>query len=149
MTNPIPFKEFSRPERIFFIGLQLWIFLQLSRVVALPLINDVSSGAASPAWLYPAYLDLVAAFFGLPLMWALVYKRGLSTWTFTIIYLAISIMDHIGNFVTTATVGAPSIVPEGTNPVLAPAIQTAFDLLFIVLLMMPAYRRLFFSNKQS
>ena len=120
--------------------------MQLSRVVAIPLIGDVAAGVESPAWLYPAYLDLVAAFFGLPLMIALVYRRGLYTWTFAIIYLAVSIVDHCGNFVTTAAVGAPSIVPEGTNPILAPAMQTAFDLLFVVLLMMPNYRKLFFET---
>ncbi|MFK7787487.1 MAG: hypothetical protein AB8B56_20355 [Crocinitomicaceae bacterium] len=144
MKEKLGFKNFTRNEKIFFIGLQVWIFLQLSRVVAVPLINDVNAGAESPAWLYPAYLDLVAAFFGIPLMIALVKKRGLFTWTFAIMYLAISIVDHCGNFVTTATVGPPSIVGEGMNPVLAPAIQTVFDLLFVVLLMMPKYRQLFF-----
>jgi hypothetical protein len=81
-------------------------------------------------------------------MIALVYQRGLNTWTLTIIYLAISIVDHCGNFVTVDLVGAPSIVPEGTNPILAPAIQTAFDLLFIILLMMSGFRKLFFELKK-
>jgi hypothetical protein len=144
MSVRIEFKNFSRGEKFFFIGLQVWIFLQLTRVVAIPLINDVNAGVESAAWLYPAYLDLVAAFFGIPLMIALVYRRGLYTWTFAIMYLVVSIVDHCGNFVTTAAVGAPSIVPEGTNPILAPAMQTAFDLLFVVLLMMPGFRKLFF-----
>lgn len=149
MSNIIKFKNFSRGEKIFFVGLQVWIFLQLSRVVAIPLIDDVASGVESPAWLYPAYLDLVAAVFGLPLMLALVYKRGLYTWTFAIVYLAVSIVDHIGNFVTVTAVGAPSIVPEGSNPILAPAMMTAFDVLFVVLLMMPNYRKLFFNTDES
>ncbi|MFY0674823.1 MAG: hypothetical protein JXQ87_15600 [Bacteroidia bacterium] len=139
------YKNFTRNEKIFYIGLQIWIFLQVSRLVAIPLINDVESGTESAAWLYPAYLDLVAAFFAIPLMFALAKKRGLMTWTFAIVYLAISIVDHCGNFVTVSQVGPPSIVDEGMNPILVPAIQTAFDLLFIILLMMPNYRKLFFT----
>jgi hypothetical protein len=148
MSTKISYKDFTKNQKFFFIGLQIWIFLQLSRFVAIPLIGDVSSGNESAAWMYPAYLDLVAAVFGLPLMIALVYQRGLNTWTLTIIYLAISIVDHCGNFVTVDLVGAPSIVPEGTNPILAPAIQTAFDLLFIILLMMSGFRKLFFELKK-
>jgi hypothetical protein len=146
MNKKKEYKNFNRNEKIFFIGLLVWIFLQLSRFVAIILINDIGTGVESPAWLFPAYLDLVAAFFGIPLMIALVKKRGLLTWTFTIMYLAISIVDHCGNFVTTGAVGPPSIVPEGTNPILAPAIQTVFDLLFVVILMMPNYRKLFFQT---
>ncbi len=144
MSDKKAFKDFTQGEKFFFIGLQVWIFLQLSRVVAIPLITDVNSGVESAAWLYPAYLDLVAAVFGLPLMIALVYRRGLYTWTLVIIYLAVSIVDHCGNFVTVTAVGAPSIVPEGSNPVLAPAMMTVFDLLFVVLLMITNYRKLFF-----
>lgn len=140
------YKDFAQNEKAFFIGLQVWIFLQLSRFVAIPLINDITTGTESQAWLYPAYLDIVAAVFALPLMVALAKKRGLFTWTFTMLYLVVSIVDHCGNFVTTATVGPPSIVGEDMNPILAPAIQTAFDLLFVVLLIIPNYRRLFFKT---
>jgi hypothetical protein len=146
MNKKKEYNSFTRNEKAFFIGLLVWIFLQLSRVVAIPLINDINAGAESPAWLFPAYLDLVAAFFGIPLIIALVTRRGLMTWTLSIMYLVISIVDHCGNFMATANVGPPSIVGEGMNPVLVPAIQTAFDLLFVIMLMMPKYRRLFFET---
>jgi len=86
-------------DKIFLIGLIVWIVLQLSRLIAISLINEVNAGAESKAWLYPAYLDLFAAVFALPLVWSIAKYRGFLTWTSVIIYLAISIVDHVGNFV--------------------------------------------------
>jgi len=64
-------------------------------------------------------------------------SRGLLTWTFAVVYLAISIVDHCGNFTTTSFVGAPSIVAEG---------GTVIDAFFLILLLVPKYRRLFFKT---
>lgn len=61
----------------------------------------------------------------------------------TIIYFTVSIIDHGGNLVTTTFIGAPSIA-DGMNPYLIPVIQTALDVLFVVLLFVPKYRNLFF-----
>lgn len=138
------FMDFKRDEKIFFIGLIIWIFLQISRLIALALINDINAGAESKAWMYPAYLDLFAAVLALPLIGALIKWRGLLTWVFTIVYLAISIVDHFGNFVTTTIVGPPSIVEEGMNPLLIPVIQTVIDIVFLILLLVPKYYKLFF-----
>lgn len=137
------FGNLNWAERLFLFGLIIWIALQISRFVAIPLINNVSAGGESKAWLYPAYLDLFAAIFALPLIWAIVKWRGLLTWACTIIYLTISIVDHIGNFVTTTFVGPPSIA-EGMNPYLVPVIQTALDVVFLALLFVPGFRNLFF-----
>lgn len=145
MSNTVSLKSYNRNEKIFFIGLLVWILLQASRLVAIPLIDDIDSGSESAAWMYPAYLDIFAAVFALPLILALWRRRGLISWTAAIVYLAISIVDHFGNFVTTGLVGAPSIVDEGMNPYLAPAMMTVFDGLFLVLLLTPTYRRLFFN----
>jgi len=117
------FSHMSGPERLFFIGLIVWILLQLSRFIALPLINNINTNGESKAWLYPAYLDLFAAVLALPLIWAMIQWRGFLTWASAVIYLAISIVDHVGNFVTTTVVGPPSIA-QGMNPYLVPAIQT-------------------------
>lgn len=129
--------------RGFLIALSIWIALQLSRAIALSLIDSIEAGGDSVAWLYPAYLDLFATVFALPLIWAIWKQRGLLTWAVAIMYLTISIVDHGGNLVTTTFVGAPSIA-EGMNPYLIPVIQTALDILFTVLLFVPRYRKLFF-----
>ena len=138
------FSELEQSEKVFLVALVIWVLLQMSRAIALTLIGEINTGGESKAWLYPAYLDLFAVVFAPPIVWGLVAKRGLFTWTCTMIYWAISIVDHTGNFVTTAAVGPPSIA-EGMNPVLVPAIQTALDILFMVLLWTKKFRQLFFT----
>lgn len=140
----IKLKELNRTEKVFFIGLLVWILLQATRFVAIPIIQNINAGIEPPAWMYPAYLDLFAAILALPLILALIYKPGVLSWALAIVYLAISIVDHLGNFVTVGLVGPPSIVEEGMNPVLVPAIQTVIDAIFAVLLLVPKYRKLFF-----
>ncbi|WP_350291819.1 hypothetical protein [uncultured Croceitalea sp.] len=122
----------------------VWILLQISRLIALVLINDINEGLESAAWMYPAYLDIFAAVFALPLIVAIITWRGLLTWVFAVIYLVISIVDHFGNFTTTTIVGPPSIVEEGMNPLLIPIIQTVIDFLFLILLFVPKFYQLFF-----
>ena len=137
------FSALKFEQRFFLIALMVWIALQLSRAIALTLINEIFAGAESSAWLYPAYLDLFAVIFAPPLIWAILKYRGLMTWLASIIYLTISIADHVGNLVTTTYVGPPSIA-EGMNPYLIPVIQTGLDVLFLVLLLVPRYRNIFF-----
>lgn len=144
MSIKTKFKNFSTNEKIFFAGLITWILLQTSRFIALVLIDDINTASESVAWMYPAYLDIFAAVLAIPLIIAIIWKRGLITWTVTIVYLAISIVDHFGNFTTTGIVGPPSIVEEGMNPYLIPVIQTIIDFIFLLLLLVPIYRRLFF-----
>lgn len=137
------FSTLKGSGRVFIIALIVWIVLQLSRAIAIPLINEIKAGGESNAWLFPAYLDLFAVVFAPPLIWAIVKRRGLLTWTLTIMYLTISIVDHVGNLVTTTFVGPPMIA-EGMNPYLVPVIQTALDVLFLLLLFVPMIRNLFF-----
>ncbi len=144
MITTLKFKDYPRNEKIFIIGLIVWILLQISRFIAFVLIDDINTGAESKAWMYPAYLDIFAAVMALPLAMAIVKGRGLMTWTFTIVYLAISIVDHFGNFTTTGIVGPPSIVEEGSSPYLIPVIQTIIDFAFLILLLTPKYYSLFF-----
>lgn len=131
-------------ERVFIFGTIVWIFLQVSRAIAIVLINDIDAGVASEAWRYPAYLDLVAVVFAPPLIWAVWARRGLFTWVAAVVYWVVSIVDHVGNFVTTTFVGAPSIAEDMSNPYLVPVIQTVLDVVFLALLFVPRYRNLFF-----
>lgn len=136
-------------ERIFLAAMIVWTLLQISRVVAIPLISEINAGGDSEAWRYPAYLDLFAALFALPLAWAFIAKRGLLTWAFGIVYWSISIVDHFGNFVTTANVAPPSIADGMSNPYLPAAVMTVFDVLFLTLMFFPRFRRMFFTLHHS
>ena len=133
--------------KAFLIATSIWILVQVSRAIALVLIKDIDAGSSSEAWRYPAYLDLFAVITALPLIWALWARRGLMTWVAIVTYWVISIVDHIGNFVTTTFVGAPSIAEGMSNPYLIPGIQTVIDVIFLALLFVPKYRKLFFEIK--
>ncbi len=139
----------SVAQKLFLAAMIIWTLLQMSRFIALPLINEIDAGADSEAWRYPAYLDLFAAVFALPLIWAFIMKRGLITWACGIMYWAISIVDHFGNFVTTYHVAPPSIAEGMSNPYLPAAIMTVFDLLFLILMFIPTFRQSFFTLDQS
>ncbi|MDA5092561.1 hypothetical protein O2N63_00460 [Aliiroseovarius sp. KMU-50] len=138
------FSDLNGMERVFLIGTVIWTLLQLSRFIAIPLINEIAAGAESEAWCYPAYLDLFAAVFAVPLAWAVIARRGLLVWILAVVYWAISIVDHFGNFVTTTYVGPPSIAEGMSNPYLVPAIMTVLDVIFLILLFVPQFRNMFF-----
>jgi len=116
----------------------------MSRFIAFALVDEINAGTESAAWMFPAYLDLFAAILALPLVVAIWIRPSLFTWSLVLVYLAVSIVDHVGNFVTTDLVGPPSIVPDGSNPILFPLIMTVVDAIFLVLLFVPQYRRAFF-----
>jgi len=143
------FRNLTGTERIFLIAMIIWTLLQLSRFIALTLIGVIDDGNESEAWRYPAHLDLFAAVLAIPLAWALIAWRGLLIWASAVIYYAISIVDHIGNFVTTTYVGAPSIAEGMSNPYLPAAIMTVFDVIFLFLLFVPRFRNLFFRIENS
>lgn len=144
MNDNIKFNDFKIEEKIFYVGLIVWVLLQISRFIAFALINDINNGAESPAWMYPAYLDIFAAVLAIPLVVGIIKWRGLLTWICAVVYLSISIVDHFGNFTTTTIVGPPSIVEQGMNPLLIPIIQTVIDFIFFILLLIPKYYQLFF-----
>ena len=124
------------------------MLLQLPRLVAVPLITSVLDDIDSPAWMYPAILDVVTAVLAPFLAVALWKWRGLAVWTLTVAYLTMSIVDHGGAFVNLALVGEAiafeDMTPAGT-PAVAPAIQTVFDIVFLVLVTLPRNRRHFFT----
>lgn len=146
MTTLAEINQRPAAEKWFFYGLLFWIFTQLSRIVAIPLLQAIIDETDPDAWFYPAVLDLVAVVFALPLMAALIWRRGLLSWLFAIIYLTVSIVDHLGNLVTTALVGPPPTLAEMSSmpAEVVPTFQTIFDVLFLVLLIVPRFRKLFF-----
>ena len=139
-------------EKVFLIGLVIWILAQLIRLIAIPLITSVKDGVDAAGWMYPAVLDVVAAVLAVPLAMAVWKWRGFTVWTLTIVYLTLSIVDHIGALTNLTLIGAPVAFEqfnEGQNPYTAPVIQTLFDIIFFYLLLLPRYRKLFFELKEG
>ncbi|MEM7117556.1 MAG: hypothetical protein AAF614_34305 [Chloroflexota bacterium] len=135
-------------ERVFLIALIIWILLQMVRFVAIPLIQSIVAGIDAPGWMYPAMLDVVTAVIAPFLAIALWKWRGFAVWTFTVVYLVVSIVDHGGAFISLALIGEPAafeaLNPSGSSPWVAPIIQTALDFVFLYLILLPKNRRLFF-----
>ena len=135
-------------ERGFLVALTVWILLQIVRFIAIPLIQSITFGIDAPGWMYPAMLDVLTAVIAPFLAVALWKWRGFAIWTFTIVYLTVSIVDHGGAFISLALIGEPAafeaLNPAGSSPWVAPIIQTALDFVFFYLILLPKNRRLFF-----
>ena len=115
-------------------GLTVWVLLQIPRLVAVTLIASVAGGEDSAAWMYPAILDVACAVAAPFLAVALWKWRGLAVWTLTVVYLVVSIVDHLGFFVTSAQVGTPIAFEDmGGGSELVPAIQSVIDAVFLFL----------------
>lgn len=118
------------------IGITVWIVLQIPRLIAIPIIQDVLSGVDEGEWMYPAILDIVVATLSPIALYVLWKKPDTFGWTFLICYFVISILDH-GDAVTAASL-AP--VPQtfakmgAQNAGNAPAIQSVLDVVCIFLL---------------
>lgn len=124
----------SGGARKLMIGLTAWVLLQIPRLVAVTLIASVNNGEDAAAWMYPAILDVVCAVAAPFLAVALWKWRGLTTWTLTIVYLTVSIVDHAGFFTTSAQIGTPIAFEDmGGGSELVPAIQTTIDAVFLFL----------------
>jgi hypothetical protein len=144
----------TRSGKVFLVALSFWISAQLIRFIAIPLIISVNEGIDAPGWMYPAVLDVVAAALAVPLIFAIWRWRGFTVWTLTIVYFTLSIIDHIGALTNLTLIGEPIAFEQfngGGNPFTAPVVQTALDVAFLGLLLMPKFRGLFFqlSNPAS
>lgn len=139
--------DLSRTGKIFLVALVVWILAQLIRFIAIPLITSVANGIDAPGWMYPAILDVAAAALAVPLVFAILRWRGFTVWTLTIVYLTLSIVDHIGALTNLTLIGEPIAFEQfagGGNPYIAPVVQTCLDIIFFGLLLMPRFRGQFF-----
>lgn len=62
----------------------------------------------------------------------------------------ITVIDYVGEFanlIFIAELNAFKHLNDGNNPFIAPIIQTAFDILFFYLLLLPKFRSIFFVLK--
>ena len=139
-------------EKVFLIGLIIWLLAHLIRCIAIPLIQSVAHGINAPGWIYPSVLDVITAVLALPLLIAIWKWRGFTVWMLTIAYLTLSIVDHIGALTNMSLIGAPICFAgfnEGGDPFIAPVVQTVLDVVFLTLLLMPRFRRKFFEIRDD
>ena len=119
------------------VAIVVWALLQLPRLIAVPIVQDVLAGHDSPAWLFPAILDIVVALAAPLVAFAIWGKRGLAVWVIAITFFVVSIIDHMD----AVTAGLTAPVPRtfagmnGPGPATVPVAQAAIDVAMLVVLM--------------
>jgi hypothetical protein len=123
---------FVLPDPVFSTG----YLRQMPRFIAIPLIGDVLDGLDSPAWLYPAILDVIVAASAPFVMYLLWSQRNLRDWVAGIVFLVVSILDHGGSVSADFLTETPKIYggEEGPDPMIVSSAQGAIDILVLWLL---------------
>jgi hypothetical protein len=131
----------ERPRLV--IWLVVWVVLQVPRLIAVPLIQDVLDGTESDAWMFPAILDIVVAVAAPFVAVALWRARGLWVWVTAIVFFTISIVDHL-DAITAGLLAPPPQVfggGSGPSPALVPGLQLLVDIAALALLTRRDVRR--------
>lgn len=140
----------KKTTKYILIGLTIWIVMQITRVIAIPIVQDVLSGVDDPAYLYPAILDIVVALlspFAVYLLWK---KKIIFSWTAIIAYFVIFIIDH-GDSVTASLIARiPQTFQEMgiTNATNTPIFPGIGDIICIILMCRKDKTSLFFKNEK-
>jgi len=132
-SNPTATEE--RPRLIITV-LVLWVVLQLPRLIAIPLIQDVLDGTESDAWMFPAILDVVVAV-AVPFMAVALWRAcGLWVWVSAIVFFTVSIVDHLDAITAGLLAPAPQVFGGGSgpSPAVVPGLQMLIDLVALWLL---------------
>lgn len=148
MTNSK--QDYEKSTRLVRIGIVIWVLLQMPRFIAIPLIGDVLEGIDSPAWLYPAILDVLVAI-AVPFVAYFLWKeRSLRAWTFGIIFLVVSIIDHGGSVSADILTATPQVFggEDGPDPMIVSSAQGVIDMLVLWLLARGNMRNSYLRNVQ-
>lgn len=135
------------------IAVVVWTVLQIPRYIAIPILQNIFSGDTDPiAWLLPALGDIVIATLAPIVIYAVWRKRGLWVWAFTLIWLFLSIYDHMSTVTAAATTPGPQIFGGGTTPNASngtfPGIQAIIDVLFFIYLAQEKIRLMFVGTER-
>ena len=106
----------DRRLRLAIIAIAVLALIQVIRVMAFQLAQDVLAGRESIAWLYPAYVDMFIGITAPFVAFAIWRRTGLAVWTTAIVWLTISIVDHLDavTVALNATGPLPRSLPGGS-----------------------------------
>ncbi len=130
------------------IAVVVWAVLQIPRFIAIPIILNIFSGGTDPAaWLLPALGDIVIAVMSFVVIYAFWKKQGFWVWAFTLLWLALSVYDHMSTVAAGLTTPAPQIFGGGTSPnpsnLMAPGSQAVIDVIFFMYVAQEKIRLMF------
>lgn len=155
--NPVHGTQARTKSRVMVIVVVGWALLQIPRYIAIPILQNIFSGGTDPAaWLLPALGDIVIATLSPVVIYAVWREQGLWVWAFTLLWLFLSIYDHMSTVVAAATTPPPQFFIQsfgaGTTQSLsnatAPTFQAVIDAVLFIYLA-PAKVRLMFMGNQS
>ncbi len=153
--HPTNLANVSKKSRVMVIVVVVWAFLQIPRYIAIPILQNIFSGGTDPAaWLLPAFGDIVIATLAPVVMYTVWRQRGLWVWAFTLLWLFLSIYDHMSTVVASATTPPPQFFIQsfgvGTTPSLSnttvPAVQAVIDAGIFIYLAQEKVRLMFTGN---
>jgi hypothetical protein len=96
----------DRP-RLAIILIAVLALIQVPRIAAFQLAQDVSAGHESVAWLYPAFVDIFIGITAPFVAFAIWRKTGLAVWVTALVWFTISIFDHLDAVTTALNVAGP------------------------------------------
>ena len=105
----------DRRLRLAIIAIAVLALIQVIRVMAFQLAQDVLAGRESIAWLYPAYVDMFIGITAPFVAFAIWRRPGLAVWTIAIVWFTISIVDHMGAVTVVLNVTGPFPLPGGSQ----------------------------------
>lgn len=129
-----------------------WAFLQIPRYIAIPILQNIFSGGTDPAaWLLPALGDVIIATLSPMVMYVVWRKQGLWVWAFTLVWLFLSIYDHMSTVAASATTPPPQFFIQSfgadTTPSLSnatmPIVQAVIDAVLFIYLAQEKVRLMF------
>ena len=129
-------KSGVRP-RLPLIILVAWALFQIPRFGAIPIISNVLAGIDPAAWLFPAIGDIVIATAAPFVAFAIWRKTGLGVWVATLIWLSLSVFDHMSTIAAALTTPAPQIFGGGgisVSNAAFPFFQAVIDAVLLILL---------------
>src|SRR5216684_5710889 len=102
---------FQKP-RLAIVLIALLALIQVVRIAAFQLAQDVFAGRESVAWLYPGFVDIFIGITAPFVAFAIWRKTGLAVWVTALVWFALSIFDHL-DALTTALAGPLPINTPG------------------------------------
>src|SRR5712692_4092576 len=139
---------FQKP-RLAIVSIALLALIQVVRIAAFQLAQDVFAGRESVAWLYPGFVDIFIGITAPFVAFAIWRRTGLAVWVTAIVWFALSISDHL-DALTTALAGPLPINTPGfssqSGTVAGFLVATALDVIALALLTRGKMKSHYFSS---
>jgi hypothetical protein len=106
-VNPATSGAGFKKPRLAIVLIALLALIQVVRIAAFQLVQDVFAGRESVAWLYPGFVDIFIGITAPLVAFAVWRKTGLAVWVMALVWFSISIFDHLDALTTALNVAGP------------------------------------------